>query len=170
MLFPDGMDEMIDLIDEKNAAVGVIEKQTLLARKLPFRVVHIFVINSKKEMYFHRIALTKSWYPGYWSSSAAGFVKAGESYEKAAERELAEELGITGKPLTHLGTLMLDFDGTKRFAGFYLCVHDGVILPDPREIAEGRFFSREEADSLMEKDNVVPSLPLLYTHFVRTYF
>ncbi|MBI4150253.1 NUDIX domain-containing protein [Candidatus Woesearchaeota archaeon] len=163
------MAELVDLIDEEDKVVGIIEKQVLLTTNHPRRVVHIFVVNSKHEIYLHRIAQHKQWYPGYWASSAAGFVKAGESYEDAAKRELAEELGITDKPLTHLGKIILDFDDVRRFTGFYLCVHDGPIYPDNREIVEGRFFSRNEAETLMKNGNITPSLPVLYRHFLRTH-
>ena len=114
--------------------------------------------------------LSKKRYGGLWGSSAVGYVMAGESYEHAAQRELAEELGIRKTPLTHLGNITLDFDGIRRFAGFFLCVYNGRIVPDPREIEEGRFFTLDEAEELMQASNIMPSFPILFDHFKKTYF
>jgi len=158
------MDELIDHVDEENNVIGVMDRAVVRARKLPRRIVHLFVVNSKGEVYFHRIAPSKPSFGGLWASSASGYVKAGESYEVAAKRELAEELGITGAPLTHLGDFMHDFDGVKRFIGLFLCVYNGIITPDPREIAEGKFFTKEEAERLFASGKAVPSLPALYHH------
>lgn len=163
------MDELIDQVDEENNVIGVMDRAVVRARKLPRRIVHLFVVNSKGEVYFHRIAPSKPSFGGLWASSASGYVKAGESYEAAAKRELEEELGIASAPLTHLGNLMHDFDGVKRFIGLFLCVYDGTITPDPREIAEGKFFTREEAERLLAVGPVVPSLRSLYNHLLDTH-
>ncbi len=162
------MDELIDHVDEENNVIGVMDRAIVRAKKLPRRIVHLFVVNSNGEVYLHRIAFSKPSFSGSWATSASGYVKAGESYEAAAKRELEEELGIAGAPLTHIGDFMHDFDGVKRFIGLFLCVYDGKITPDPREIAEGKFFTQEEAERLFMSGKAVPSLPALYHHLKET--
>lgn len=161
------MGELVDLVDDKNNVIGTIEREEAIARDLPIRVVHVFVMNSQKQLYLARRSASMSWYPSHWGSSAAGFVKAGESYAYAATREREEELGIKKDvPLLSEGPIVLRFDGQTRFAHCFSCVYNGKIVLDPREFAEGRFFSREEAEQWMMTEKIVPSLPILYDRFM----
>ncbi|HKV21949.1 MAG TPA: NAD(+) diphosphatase, partial [Mycobacterium sp.] len=83
-------------------------------------------------------------------SLLAGFVEAGESFEACVEREIAEEIGLTVRDVTYLGSqpwpfprsLMVGFhaigDPDQEFA-----FHDG-------EIAEAAWFTRAEIREALE--------------------
>ena len=66
------------------------------AENLRHRSVAIIVTSSDGRLLVHRRADHKDVFPGLWDLAAGGVVAPGETYELAAERELAEELGIDG--------------------------------------------------------------------------
>jgi NAD+ diphosphatase len=86
------------------------------------------------------------WAPG-WFSTLAGFVESGESAESAVRREVHEESGV----VVGSGPLDLEYLGSQPWPfpsslmlGFHAWTDDPVAVPDGDEIAEVRWFSREE--------------------------
>jgi 8-oxo-dGTP pyrophosphatase MutT (NUDIX family) len=79
---------------------------------------------------------------------AGGVVDPGESPEQTATRELAEELGITGVPLTALTSIAWDGQWAGKpmrchiFA--YQIHYDGPIRHQPEEIADGWWWTDAE--------------------------
>ncbi|MBS3180905.1 NAD(+) diphosphatase [Leucobacter manosquensis] len=86
------------------------------------------------------------WEPGRFSL-LAGFVEAGESLEQAVQREVFEESGVrlgdiayvTSQPWPFPRSLMLGFRA-RLAAG----VDPEALVPDPTEISELRWFTRDE--------------------------
>lgn len=83
-----------------------------------------------------------NWRPG-WMSTFAGFVEAGESAEAAVHREVLEETGVRLHRLAYLGSQPWPFPRSLML-GYHAWTHDERSVPDPEEIAETRWFTREE--------------------------
>ena len=86
--------EMYDVVDSLDRVIGTATRREIHQKGLLHRSVHILVFNSKGELYLQKRSLNKDENPGYWDTSAAGHVNAGEDYMTSAHRELEEELGI----------------------------------------------------------------------------
>jgi isopentenyl-diphosphate delta-isomerase len=84
---------LIDTVDKCDQVVGTIEKSAALRAGVNFRVVHVFVFNEDDLLLIQQIPGGKR-HAGLWGSSVAGYVYSGETYEAAARRRLAQELGI----------------------------------------------------------------------------
>ncbi len=56
----------------------------------------VIVQNSRDEIYMHQRKETKKIFPSLYGIGAGGKVDAGETPRQAAQRELQEELGVTG--------------------------------------------------------------------------
>ena len=95
-----------------------------------------------------------------WFSTLAGFVEAGESAEAAVRREVEEESGVRigddPADLSYLGSQPWPFPGSLML-GYHAWAGDPAIDVDGEEIAEARWFSRDEMRAACESGEI--SLP-----------
>jgi len=88
-------EEMYDVMDEAGKNTGqVLPWRVVHDRELWHGTVHIWIINSKREILMQFRGPNKKLLPNCWDSSVAGHVSAGESPRSTAIREIAEEIGL----------------------------------------------------------------------------
>lgn len=133
--------EIIDIVDANDKVVGTEEKDVARQKGLAIRVSFVIILNARDELYLQQRKSTKKTYPLYWSGSAAGHVRAEESYLAAAERELEEELGVATE-LYELGKLYSTED--KEFVTFFVGRHAGPFRLEEAAIEKADFFSLEQ--------------------------
>ena len=135
----DDSSELFDVVDSENRVIGQATRGEVHAKGLLHRSVHIWVFNSRGELFLQKRAMTKDENPGYWDSSAAGHLNAGEGYRTSAHRELMEELGISGEL-----RFFMKFPACREtyweHVETYLCTTDQKITINLMEISEGRFW------------------------------
>jgi NAD+ diphosphatase len=89
------------------------------------------------------LARQPSWPVGRFSV-LAGFVEAGESLEACVRREVAEEVGVAVREIRYLGSQPWPFPRSL-MVGFAALAEPGApVHPAEGEIAEARWFSRDE--------------------------
>ena len=76
-------------------------------------------------------------------SVLAGFVEPGESFESAVAREVGEEVGVSVTDVTYLGNQPWPFPSSDMI-GFTARATSVDLDPDHVEMAEARWFSRDE--------------------------
>lgn len=88
--------EQVILVNENDEEVGLEEKVTahLDTGKL-HRAFVVFIFNDKKETLIAKRSDGKMLWPLFWDSACVSHPRKDESYEKAGERRLAEELGFS---------------------------------------------------------------------------
>lgn len=94
--------EHFDLVDASDQVIGTTDKATAhsLGQWHRIAVVYVFAPDGQLYVQHHK----KS---GLLDHSVGGHVRKGESYDDAAKREAAEELGVTS-PLQHLANYSAD--------------------------------------------------------------
>lgn len=132
-------EEIFDVVNAKDEVVGQASRTEVHAKRLPHRAVHIFVFNSQKELLLQKRADTKDEFPSCYTSSASGHVHSGESYEKAAQRELKEELGLS-LPLKMIGKFPANREMAMEHTVLFLAVTDQPVQANPEEIARVAFY------------------------------
>jgi len=82
--------ELVDIVDDDDRVVATVTRAQMRAGRLQHRAVSIAVMSSDRRLLVHRRSDDKDLWPSMWDMAAGGVVAAGESYDAAAHRELAE--------------------------------------------------------------------------------
>src|SRR5882672_6290217 len=130
---------VIDAVDQRDAPIGRIPRSQVFRQRANFRVVHDLIFNSRGELLVQQLASTRNRHPGYWGSSVAAYLFAGESYRTAAERRLAEELGVRDVPLAYVGKTSMEDDGAHKFIAVFAATCDGPFNFDRSHIERLEF-------------------------------
>jgi 16S rRNA (adenine1518-N6/adenine1519-N6)-dimethyltransferase len=92
---PQTSGEIFDVVNERDEVTGTATRAEVHDQDLIHRAVHVFVFNKHGDLLLQKRSALKDRHPGVWDSSVSGHLDSGETYEAAAVRELAEEMGIT---------------------------------------------------------------------------
>jgi len=100
-----------------------------------------------------------SFCPNHWSTTVGGHVQAGESYEKAVERECREELGTGGKLKKFSKDSFEPKTAPKKFLMIYKTIHNGPFYPETDDVEKIDFFAIQEIKKMLENgDKFHPEL------------
>ncbi|TDD69154.1 NAD(+) diphosphatase [Jiangella aurantiaca] len=113
--------------------------------------VIVLVVDERERCLLGRSA---AW-PGRRFSTLAGFVEPGETPEHAVVRELYEEVGVRVTSCRYAGAQPWPFPSSLML-GFYATAAGDDPVPDGDEIAEARWFSRDELAAAMGRGDVLP--------------
>lgn len=90
--------EKIDVLDENGKQTGeVVSREEVHRLGLWHRCVHIWIVNSKKEILLQKRSGQKIMSPNKWTTATSGHLSAGDSSIEGAIRELGEEIGLQAK-------------------------------------------------------------------------
>jgi len=107
-----------------------------------------------------------SW-PENQYATIAGFVEPGESLEDAVRREVKEETNVDLSEVSYLASQPWPFP-TSLMVGFHAqAVADSPIVLNDQELADARWFSREDIAS--HRVRVPPAMSIAF-HLIETWF
>lgn len=135
--------ELFDVVNERNEVVGQLTRGEVHAKGLLHRAVHVFVLNSRGEVFLQKRSHLKDVSPLKWDSSAAGHLDVGESYAACAIRETKEEVGIEIQGTELAAQLPAGAHTDHEFVELHIARHNGPMKCLPEEIACGEWFSPE---------------------------
>ena len=136
----DQPDELFLVVDDNDTILGTERRAVVHARGLRHRSVHVLVFNPAGELLIQLRSAAKDSYPLHWDNSVGGHVGPGETYEQAAARELAEELGLRG-PLRFLRKTPASAQTGWEFTCLYQLTTDAPVCPDRDEIVRCEFIA-----------------------------
>jgi NAD+ diphosphatase len=103
-------------------------------------------------------------------STLAGFVEPGESAERAVEREVREEVGVGVSHLEYVGSQPWPFPASLMLA-FRARATGTALHIDTDEIAEARWFSRDEfASALRAGEVLLPSAASVARRLIEQWY
>jgi isopentenyldiphosphate isomerase len=147
--------EWLDIVNSNDEVIGRETKDQKFAKDLISRNVAVFIKNASGKFLIARRSQAKKSFPGRLDLAVCGNVKAGESYEEAAYRELKEELGIICK-LDLLDRIYNEFKENshtlKYFTGIFLGTFSGDISPN-WEAAGHIFLTLTEIDAQLAQNS-----------------
>ncbi|HEX4852022.1 MAG TPA: isopentenyl-diphosphate Delta-isomerase, partial [Puia sp.] len=162
------MEQEIILVDEKDHAIGVMEKLEAHRKGLLHRAFSVFIFNSKGEMLLQQRSVEKYHSGGLWTNACCSHPAPGEDIHAAATRRLQEELGFS-TPLTKVFDFIYrsSFENgliEHEFDHVFIGIHDAPIHADEQEISDYYFLGIEEISESIKKN------PEKYTVWFRIAF
>jgi isopentenyldiphosphate isomerase len=155
-------EERVDIVDRNDNVLYQCTRKEMRAKVLCHRAVFIAVVNSSGELLIHQRSALKDLWPSYWDIAVGGVVAAGESYDSAALRELDEEVGITGVPLTPLGMGTYTDTMVSLVGKCFIATYDGPLVLRDGEVVATEWVSQSDLQQrLTERDFLPDSKELL---------
>jgi len=135
------------VVDQNNNPIGEEERQVVTDKGLIRRIASILLFDDKGNIYLQWRSASKNIFPNTWGQAAGGHVELGDlSDEKAAIRELKEEIGIDRDKLDFLCNFYCEENyqdiHIKEWVALYKTVsHDDKLTLDTSEVEKGKWFS-----------------------------
>src|SRR5688500_18888228 len=130
-------EEWFDVVNECDEVVGRALRREVHARGLWHRAIHVLVFDAAGRVFLQKRSMLKDLSPGLWDSSCSGHLDAGENYDAAVVRELAEEIGVQLAP-GEMPTRWFRLEACEptgwEFVWVYRLRYDGAITLDSLEI------------------------------------
>jgi isopentenyldiphosphate isomerase len=133
-----GAPELVDVVDEQGRVVVTVTRAEMRAGRLRHRCVFVVVRRSDGRVLVHQRSASKDLWPSAWDFAVGGVVTAGEDWDAAASRELAEEVGIEGVTLDFVRDGRYVDPDVDEVARVYAVTWDG-----PVEFVDGEVVSAE---------------------------
>ncbi|MFF4274062.1 NUDIX domain-containing protein [Streptomyces sp. NPDC001536] len=124
----------MERVDAQDRALGVVSRRQAVQEGWLHRVGVVVCRDVQGRFLVHRRAEELSRFPGHYELGVGGAAGVGESYERAAARELGEELGT--RAAVCLRFKFLNRGGhSPHWLGVCDAVLPEVVSPDPGEVA-----------------------------------
>jgi len=137
-------EELVEEVDASGTVLRLVSRREMRAQSLWHRSVFIAILSESGQILVHKRAETKDVWPGCWDVAVGGVLQTGEEWERAALRELSEELGITGVKVEPLGTGVYVDNDVKLVAACFVCRTEGPFVFADGEITEAHWVHPDE--------------------------
>ncbi|MFD5254895.1 NUDIX hydrolase [Streptomyces bobili] len=148
--------ERVDRVDERDRVIGVVDRGDAITNLWLHRVATTVCRDAEGRILVHRRPETMSRFPGRYNWLVGGGVEAGESYERAAARELTEELGVPAPTVRFAFKFLCRGVISPYWLGVHEAVVTGDLAPDPEEIDWHAWVTESELRDLTGRLPFVP--------------
>ena len=165
--------DLVDLVNDIDQLVGqALRSECHGNPALIHRAVHVLLFNDQQQLLLQKRSATKDIQPGKWDTSVGGHLDPGESYHAAAVREMYEELGVEGVPLTQLYPSKIRNRIESENIMTFMTIYSGPIVFAADEIDEVRFWTAEEIAAALGSGCFTPNFEeewQLFNAWLRRY-
>lgn len=146
---------MVDIVDADDNVIDTVTRRRMRAEVLRHRAVYIAVQGSDGRLLVHQRSFAKDVRPGAWDIAVGGVVGAGESYDEAARREMAEEIGVAGVVPVPIGGGTFGDEHYELIGRSYHVVHDGPFTFADGEVIDAMWVDAAGLQRLLDEHDVV---------------
>lgn len=147
--------ELIERVDEQDRVVGVVDRSEAISRHWLHRIATTVCRDPEGRILVHRRADDMSRFPGQYHWLIGGAADIGETYEQAAARELAEELGVVPTAPRFLFKYLCRGEISPYWLGIHETVLTDPITPDPAEISWHGWLTEPELQAMARRRTFV---------------
>lgn len=144
------------LVNEKDEAIGTMEKMEAHRKGVLHRAFSVFIINDAGELLLQRRALEKYHSAGLWTNACCSHQFPGETTVAAAHRRLQEEMGFDCELHEIFAfTYKSEFDNgltEHEFDHVLLGVYNGNISPNAAEVCDYRYLPAQRILELIKNE------------------
>jgi isopentenyl-diphosphate delta-isomerase len=170
------MPEKLLLVNNRNEVIGYDTKDICHEGmgKL-HRAFSILIFTSDGRLLLQRRSSHKLLWPKHWSNSVCSHPRKDEEIEEAAQRRLAEEIGIN-TPIHFLYTFQyhasyLNIGSEAEMCSVFFGIYDGAISPDSNEIEDICYANIEQVMMKIERspESFTPWFKMEWEHILRNH-
>jgi len=159
-------EEWVPLVDESGQAKGTAPRSVVHnGSKLLHPVVHLHVF-SEDGILLQKRPMHKQIQPDKWDTAVGGHVDAGESIEKALQRETSEEIGLHEFNVQFVKKYVWESAVERELVFVFKTNHKGPFRKADEEVDELRFWSVDELKENLDKGIFTPN----FEHEFQTNF
>lgn len=165
-------DERIALVDKDDNVIGYKMRSELTDNDC-WRIVCVWIENSRGEVLLQQRALGLSLNPGLWSNAVVGTVDEDDNYKETAVREAEEEIGLTGFPLIETNKIYYKASFGWRIAQGFTVKCDWELekfTAQPEEVMKLEWVERTRLlEEITGKHPLSKSYTNAYTHWTKLF-
>lgn len=163
-------DEIVILVDESDAMIGLTDKMTAHKEGLLHRAVSALIFNSQGEWLLQKRAHQKYHSAFLWSNACCTHPRLDESPIDAASRRLQEEMGIHSELFpwfTFVYKVKIDsFMFEHEFDHVFYGISDQTPMMNPQEVDDWKWISTRELKQWMAQE---PNCFTAWFHIIFNY-
>lgn len=152
------MDEVVERVDAQDRVLGPVSRREAVREGWLHRVAVAVCHDPQGRILVHRRASEVPRFPGHYEVGVGGALGVGESYEQAAARELAEELGVSAGV-----RFRFKFLNRSGLSPHWLGVCDAVVAravtPDSQEVAWHGWLNESDLPRILREWTFTPDSP-----------
>ncbi len=157
--------EPIEVLDDKGNSTGQVGMlDDVVGQGLWCRSTHVWLINSKQEIYIQQRSFKMFNNPGKWGEAGGGYVTSGHTTLETARKEIQEELGLNIKEdkfenLGEIKQIEKRRDGkiTRQFVTVYLVGVDfdeSDVVHGEHDVIDGKFIYFKDLKNNIDKKTI----------------
>jgi 8-oxo-dGTP pyrophosphatase MutT (NUDIX family) len=158
------MAELVERVDKDDHVLAVVERGEAIRHGWLHRVATSVCRDSDGRILVHRRPNDVSRFPGQYNWLIGGAVDVGETYEAAAAREIAEEIGVRTS-----ARLVFTYLCRGAISPYWLGLHEATITqpitPDTSEIAWHTWLTEAELRDAIRSPTFVPDAQEAFTRY-----
>lgn len=136
-------EELLVVVDKNDKVIDYLPRKLVHQQKLLHRTISISVFNSQGKILLQRRSMKMDNNPGKLANAAGGHVTKGLDYEKTAQKEIKEELGIKAD-LIFIKKMFINDPVHQTMTTLFKTYSNGPFKYQTEEIDEIKFHTKKE--------------------------
>lgn len=161
-------EEWVPVVEPDGKIIGkALRSQCHSGSMILHPVVHLHVMNNRKQLYLQKRPETKLIQPDKWDTAVGGHIAFGEDIQTSLKREAYEEIGLIEFAAKPLGSYVFESNIERELVYSFLTYDFKGINLHTEEVQEGKFWSKNQIERNLGKEVFTPNFEMEYNHHLK---